>query len=90
MQAHRKEQLGQLADALENMTEDWGPSFSYFRAANALRQLVQARVGDAGPPPVSWLDVAGIPVQPAIRDTGNVYFGHLPDMSWRMLATFRQ
>ena len=82
--------LMQLADTLENTTEDWGPSFSYFRAACALRQLVQARGGDTGPPPASWLDTAGYPTQPAVRDTGNVYFGHLPDMSWRMLATFRQ
>ena len=90
MQNHRIRTLRHLADVLENTTEDWGPSFSYFRAANALRQLVQARAGGAGPPPASWLDVAGYPVQPAVRDTGNVYFGHLPNMSWRMLATFRQ
>ena len=61
-----------------------------FRAASALRQLVQARVGDAGQPPASWLDQAGYPAQPAVRDTGNVYFGHLPNMLWRVLATFRQ
>jgi len=90
MPEHRIRTLHRLADILESMTEDWGPSFSYFRAATALRQLVQARAGGAGPPPVSWLDVAAYPVQPVVRDTGNVYFGHLPNMSWRMLATFRQ
>ena len=82
--------LTRLADTLENTTEDWGPDFSYFRAANALHQLVQAPGGGAGPPPVSWLDVAMYPAPPPVRDTGNFYFGHLPNMSWRMLATFRQ
>ena len=90
MRNDRIRALRHLADILENTTEDWGPSFSYFRAASALRQLVQARAGDAGQPLASWLDQAGYLAQPAVRDTGNVYFGHLPDMSWRMLATFRQ
>ena len=90
MRNDRIRALRHLADILENTTEDWGPSFSYFRAASALRQLVQARAGDAGQPPASWLDQAGYPAQPAVRDTGNVYFGHLPNMSWRMLASFRQ
>ena len=85
----RVRDLMRLADTLESTTEDWGPSFSYFRAARALRQLVQARGGHAGLPPASWLDVAGYPTEPEVRDTGNVYFGHLPNMSWRMLATFR-
>ena len=87
---NRVRKLERLAQDLEDMTEDWGPSFSYFSAANALRQLAQARGGGTGPPPASWLDAAGYPAPPAVRDTGNVYFGHLPNMSWRMLATFRQ
>ena len=90
MEASRIRALRHLVDTLENTTEDWGPFFSYSRAAAALRQLVQARAGGLGPPPASWLDVAGYTAQPAVRDTGNVYFGHLPDMSWRMLATFRR
>ena len=90
MSSARIRDLRNLADTLENTTEDWGPAFSYFRAAMALRQLVQSRAGGVDPPPASWLDFAGCLAQPAVRDTGNVYFGHLPNMSWRMLATFRQ
>jgi hypothetical protein len=90
MERHRIQTLRRLADTLENMTEDWGPSSSCFRAANALRQLVQARDGGTSPPPVSWLDVADYPAEPTMRDTGNVYFGHLPNMYWRLLAMFRQ
>jgi hypothetical protein len=83
----RADKLLQLADALERMTDDWGPTFSYFRAATALRDLVQ---GHACPPMVpGWLGQPAVPYAPVERYTGNVYFGHLPDMSWRMLVTFR-
>ncbi len=79
--------LLQLADKLERTTEDWGPTFSYFRAAAALRDLVH---GHACPPIVpGWLGQAAVPYAPVERYTGNVYFGHLPDMSWRMLVSFR-
>ena len=83
----RRDKLLQLADVLESTTEDWGPTFSYFRAADALRELVH---GHRCPPIVpGWLGQPAVPYAPAERYTGNVYFGHLPRMSWRMLVTFR-
>ena len=66
----RMQSLLRLADALQNMTDDWGPNFSYFRAAAALRELVHARSGGVVPP--SWLDRPAPPDQPLVRDTGNV------------------
>ena len=84
----RAEKLLQLADSLEQMTEDWGPQFSYYRAAAALRELVQ---GHLCPPFVpGWLGQLAVPHAPVERYTGNVYFGHLPNMSWRMLVDFRR
>jgi hypothetical protein len=83
----RRDKLLQLADVLESTTEDWGPTFSYFRAADALRELVY---GHRCPPIVpGWLGQAAVPYAPVERYTGNVYFGHLPNMSWRMLVSFR-
>ena len=83
----RRHKLLQLADVLERATENWGPNFSYFRAAAALRELVH---GHGCPPLVpGWLGQPGVPAAPAERYTGNVYFGHLPNMSWRMLVAFR-
>ena len=61
MAVHRIRTLRLLADTLENMIEYWGSSFAYVRAANALRQLVQARAGEIGPPLASWLGVAVLP-----------------------------
>ena len=85
---HRADKLEKLADSLEQMTEDWGPQFSYYRAASALRELVQ---GHQCPPFVpGWLGQAAVPHAPVERYTGNVYFGHLPNMSWRMLVDFRR
>ena len=83
----RRDNLLQLADVLESTTEDWGPTFSYFRAAAALRELIH---GHACPPIVpGWLGQPAVPYAPAERYTGNIYFGHLPNMSWRMLVSFR-
>ena len=84
---HREREMLQLADSLQNITEDWGPRFSYFRAAAALRCLVAGLAGQALEP--CWLDRPTVPAPPVQRDTGNLYFGHLPHMSWRMLVTFR-
>ena len=77
----------QLATTLEQMTEDWGPHFSYFRAAAALRELVHGHACPAVVP--GWLGTVATPVVPAQRYSGNVYFGHLPNMSWRMLVNFQ-
>ena len=83
----RMNALLQLADELERATEDWGPPLSYFRAAAALRALVR---GHASPPSVpGWLGQPAVPYAPVERYTGNVYVVHLPDMSWRVLVSFR-
>ncbi len=84
----RADSLREFAQWLESATEDWGPGFSYFRAAAALHELVD---GHTEPPMVQgWLTEPVVQTPPASRDTGNVYFGHLPDMSWRMLVAFRR
>ena len=84
----RVTELLALADRLEGLSEDWGPNFSYFRAADCLRQLANYGVAPPAPTP-GWLGRP--PALPALgaADTGNVYFGHLPDMYWRMLVRFR-
>ena len=83
----RMDKLLQLADTLEMMTGDWGANFSYFRAAAALRDLVHGHA--CSPIVLGWLGQASVPHAPIERYTGNVYFGHLPNMSWRMLVSFR-
>ena len=83
----RARELRQLADELEKRTDDWGVDFSYFRGALALRTL--AAGPGARPLEPCWLDRPSVPAPPVRRDTGNVYFGHLPNMSWRMLVTYR-
>lgn len=81
--------LYNLANVLENMTADWSSKFSYFRAALAVRTLA-VRVGNPPPPLLgSWV-AAPSAHRPPVQDSGNVYFGHLPNMTWRMLVTFRR
>ena len=84
----RKKQLQDLATHLENMTEDWGTEFSYFRAAQALRDLAAERV----PPPVvhTWLWDADPPRHGPLQRTQNRYFNNIPNMAWSMLARFRR
>ena len=85
----RVNDLYNLANVLENMTADWSPDFSYFRAAAAVRALAVS-VGNP-PPPIlgSWVGVPSAP-RPPVQDSGNTYFGHLPNMAWRMLVSFRR
>ena len=88
MDAARKRELEDLATHLENMTEDWGTEFSYFRAAEALRDLAAERL----PPPVvhEWLWAADHPRQGPLQRTQNRYFNNIPDMTWSLLARFRR
>jgi hypothetical protein len=55
----RKAELEALALELERMTENWGPDFSYFRAAADLRTLAQGRVLVPAPP--GWLEDRMLP-----------------------------
>ena len=81
--------LYNLANVLENMTADWSSNFSYFRAAAVVRTLA-VRVGNPPPPLLgSWVAAPSAPRLP-VQDSGNVYFGHLPNMTWRNLVTFRR
>ena len=83
----RADKLLQLAATLEQMTEDWGPHFTYFRAATALRELVH---GHACPTVVpGWLGTVAMQPVPTQHYTGNVYLGHLPNMSWCMLVNIQ-
>ena len=88
MDAARKRELEDLATHLEYMTEDWGTEFSYFRAAEALRDLAAERL----PPPVvhEWLWAADHPRQGPLQRTQNRYFNNIPDMTWSLLARFRR
>ena len=72
----RVDKFLQLATTLEHMTEDWGPHFSYFRVAVALRELVHGHACPAVVP--GRLGTVATPVVTAQRYTGNVYFGAIP------------
>ena len=61
---NRVNELYTLANVLENVTADWSPDFSYFRAAAAVRALAVS-VGNP-PPPIlgSWVGVPSAPRPP--------------------------
>ena len=88
MRDKRKAELEDLATHLENMTEDWGSDFSYFRAATALRDLAAERL----PPPAvhHWLWQADGQRNGPPPHTRNRYFNYIPDMAWSLLARFRR
>ena len=83
----RVDKLLHLATTLKQMTEVLGPHFAHFRVAAALRELVHRHACPAVVP--WWLGTVVTPAVPAQRYTVNVYFGHLPNMSWRMLVNFQ-
>lgn len=84
----RKTELRDLASHLESMTEDWGVDFSYYRAAQALRNLAAGQL----PPPMvhHWLWAPDPPRQGPLQRTHNRYFNNIPDMAWSLLARFRR
>lgn len=88
MSDQRKDQLEDLATHLENMTEDWGSDFSYFRAAAALRDLAAGRL----PPPAvhHWLWQGPAQRNGPLSRTRNKYFNNMPEMAWSLLARFRR
>ena len=61
--------------------------YGYTRAANALRELARSEA-PALPAP-GWLEEPLV-AQPPVVDVGNVYFSHLPDVSWHMRACFHR
>ena len=88
MSEARHRELKDLAEHLENMTDDWGTDFSYFRAAEGLRKLAAWDVPDPVPQPWLWeqVDVRSGP----IACTQNRYFNTMPDMAWNLMVRFRR
>ena len=86
----RKRQLHDLADALEDLTQDWDARHSYFRAAADLRNLADGRAAEV------------VIVEAVLRELGphpgllqqdtraNPFYGHLPGVTWRMLVQYHQ
>ena len=87
MSAQRKQEIKDLASGIANMTEDWGTGFSYFRAAAALRALVDDDV--VHPFCHTWLHSQPGAHAP-VATTENRYFNNLPGMAWNLIATFRR
>ena len=88
MSEERRGELEQLATALEQETEDWGPGFSYFRAAAALRRLAQSRA-PTEPAEHTWLMVEDVERGEAVPPTRNK-FNTMPDMAWKLLVEFQR
>ena len=90
MPAKRKVELCQLADQLERLSGSWGPTFSYFRGAAALRELASTPAGHPVHLQFLWMSPGpSAPHQPAPA-TANVYFNTIPQMSWQLLARFHR
>ena len=81
MTAGRAAQLEAIATVISK--EQYG----YIRAANALRALARSEA-PALPAP-GWLEEPPA-AQPPVVDVGNIYFSHLPDVSWHMRACFHR
>ena len=61
--------------------------YGYIRAARALRELARSVAGPAQPP--GWLGEPS-PQQAPVTHSANEYFGHLPDTSWHLRATYHR
>ena len=85
----RLKKLTKLADTLESLPHD------FTRAVPALRglieQLQEGRVArpEDDAPPLKWLGAAP-PERSEVPLTRNMYYEHLPDTSWQLLATFHR
>ena len=90
MPAKRKLELCQLADQLEQLSSSWGPRFSYFRGAAALRELATS----PGSHPVHlrflWTSPGASAPRVAALPTENAYFNTMPQLSWQLLARFHR
>ena len=86
MDNERRSHLRSFADALEALSLEWGPSFSYYRAAAALRDLAEWEFHS--PAEHTWLwSRHYLREQPAPM-TANRYFNNLPEMAWHLLVRF--
>ena len=59
-------------------------SQSYKDAADELRSLADGR--DQERAPAGWLEAPGEALRQPLVTSHNAYFGHLPNVSWQMLA----
>jgi hypothetical protein len=81
MNPERQGELAKLATVLDTMPRP------YVAAARLIRKMLD----DPAPvlSPLSWL-VAPCPQRQKVIPTTNKYYEHLPDTSWRLLATFHR
>ena len=82
---------GARQEALLRLAEFCGSAqCGYLRARQAIRDLIAS--AGAPPPlqPYPWLSHAPAQDYEPIEQTANLYFNHLPQTSWKMLANFRR
>jgi hypothetical protein len=77
----RANQLDAMSPTLER------DLYGYIRAARALPELARSVAGPAQPP--GWLGEPP-PQQTPVTRSANDYFGHLPDTSWHLRATYHK
>jgi len=85
LQPSRKSQLLSFADLLEK------PEFHYLEAAKYMRHLATQEPGRATSLlRLQWLHSLRRDAKaPTMEVSGNPYFAHLPDIPWRLLASFQ-
>jgi hypothetical protein len=85
LQPARKEQLLAFADLLEK------PEFHYLEAAKYMRHLANQEQGRVTSLlRLQWLQTLRREVSSSpLQASGNPYFAHLPEIPWRLLASFQ-
>ena len=78
----RKKELVNLADQLDSTSGE-----RYEKAARAIRERLEVRAPAEQAPKLEFLARPPGAREP-IRHTSNQYYEHLPDTSWRLLASF--
>jgi hypothetical protein len=78
----RRKELTKLADILDSQRAD-----RYPRAAKCIRETLEGQGAAEQPPDLKWLSSGSRARQP-VATTSNKYYEHLPDTSWRLLASF--
>ena len=84
MPAQRKKDLVKLADQLDSPSGE-----RYEKAARAIRESLGVRAPAEQAPKLEFLSRPPGARMP-ITHTSNQYYEHLPDTSWRLLASFRR
>lgn len=82
--------LEKLANVLSSLPQD------YSRVCNRMREMVQwLQEGHVGAlaeeaPPLRWLGRAAPERSDEVTRSSNMYYEHLPDTSWQLLAKFHR